>query len=130
MTDTEIKQQIEIKPTDTSNTFFAYGENTLRQFNCNAIFFENVGGMGIIFINDVYKLMPGKNIYITSRQNEIDRTFYKITIQGGGSICQGYYKMDAGVSEQVEAELLALSKIVPPDRRRGDKSKYMNRRKK
>lgn len=122
--------EIKIKTTDTSNTFFAYSENTTRQFNCNAIFFENVAGMGIILINDVYKLLPGKSIYITSRQNEIDKTIYKITIQGGNSTCQGYYKMDAGVTEQIQAELLEASKVIPPNRMRGNKSLYMNKHKK
>jgi hypothetical protein len=109
---------------------FAFSDDFNRQFNCNEIYFEAIGG-GTVKLNDVYTLFPyQKGITLKCDQNEIDTTFYKAKIGPGmGTVTlQGWYKVNEGVEAEREALLVYLNSLPVPNRRTQNKAYYAKKR--
>ena len=121
-------EEIKIKSNKVINTFFSYSKSQSRVFNCNEIFFQNLG-MATIIINDTFYLLGGQSIYIRSLNNEIDETIYKFNIEG--TILQGWYKMIEGTTASIEAQKLKDYKAIPPNRMRTkNKAFYTDKKRK
>ncbi len=122
--------EIKVKSQEIRRNFLSESKSCQRVYNCNQLFLENIG-TGAIIINDTYILNPGKNIYLSNLNNEIDKTAYKFTFGSEGiPVLQGWFKMNEGVTKDMVKQYTLERNAPRPNRMRKDKSYYMDKKRK
>lgn len=116
--DKTLKVITSIEPIKVHFLLYTFTSLQTRAFYGNALLFQNLGN-GNVFINDVWLIPSGGSLSLSSNQNEVDYTMYKMSFDLSATTfrLQVAVKENQGVSAAIQA-MLNDPRLTAGDRRK------------